>query len=147
MIVQETRKDKTLQTILKQVRENWPSVKLPDAVSSFYKRRESFCEADGCLMFMDRIVFPQSLQSPVLKQLHVGHPGMQRMKSLARSYVYWPNIDADIEDFVRKCGSCASASKAPVKPIPSTPWSRLHVDYAGPVRGKFFLVIVDAHSK
>ena len=30
---------------------------------------------------------------------------------------------------------------------PSEPWSRLHLDYAGPLQGKIFLVIVDAHSK
>ncbi|XP_055584804.1 uncharacterized protein K02A2.6-like [Uranotaenia lowii] len=78
---------------------------------------------------------------------------MQRMKSIARSYVYWPNIDCDIEDFVRKCSSCAIAAKAPVKstlsswPIPTEPWTRLHLDYAGPVRGKFYLVIIDACSK
>ncbi|XP_052564317.1 uncharacterized protein K02A2.6-like [Culex pipiens pallens] len=78
---------------------------------------------------------------------------MQRMKSIARSYVYWPNNDAEIEDFVRKCSRCAAAAKAPVKttlsswPIPVEPWTRLHLDYAGPIQEKFFLVIVDAHSK
>ena len=27
------------------------------------------------------------------------------------------------------------------------PWSRIHIDYAGPIQGKMFLVVVDAHSK
>ena len=30
---------------------------------------------------------------------------------------------------------------------PGRPWSRLHVDYAGPFMGKMFLLIIDAHSK
>ena len=30
---------------------------------------------------------------------------------------------------------------------PSPPWSRIHIDYAGPLQGKMFLVVVDAHSK
>ena len=30
---------------------------------------------------------------------------------------------------------------------PSHPWSRLHLDYAGPFLGHTFLVVVDAHSK
>ena len=30
---------------------------------------------------------------------------------------------------------------------PTPPWSRLHIDYAGPFQGKMFLVVVDAHSK
>ena len=27
------------------------------------------------------------------------------------------------------------------------PWQRIHIDYAGPFRGKMFLVVVDAHSQ
>ena len=30
---------------------------------------------------------------------------------------------------------------------PNKPWSRVHIDYAGPFMGKMFLVIIDAHSK
>ena len=30
---------------------------------------------------------------------------------------------------------------------PTRPWSRLHIDYAGPLLGQMFLVIIDAHSK
>ena len=153
LILQETKRDNTLQAVLKQLRDGW-SIKTPSGeILQFYKRRESLYEVDGCVMFLDRIAIPEKLRAPVLKQLHAGHPGMQRMKSIARSYVYWPNIDAEIEDFVRKCSRCAAAAKAPVKttlsswPIPAQPWTRLHLDYAGPIRGKFFLVIVDAHSK
>lgn len=44
-------------------------------------------------------------------------------------------------------------AKAPVKtqlqswPIPSKPWERLHINYAGPYRNFHFLVVVDAYSK
>ena len=30
---------------------------------------------------------------------------------------------------------------------PSQPWSRIHIDYAGPLQGKMFLVVVNAYSK
>ena len=30
---------------------------------------------------------------------------------------------------------------------PDKPWSRLHLDYAGPLENKMFLVVIDAHSK
>ena len=38
---------------------------------------------------------------------------------------------------------------APLHPCkwPSRPWSRLHLDFAGPFQGKTFLVLIDAHSK
>ena len=32
-------------------------------------------------------------------------------------------------------------------PYPEKPWSRIHVDYAGPVDNHYFLIIIDAYSK
>jgi len=75
------------------------------------------------------------------------------MKALARSYVYWPNIDSDIESFVKTCHSCAESAKAPVKtllhswPEETRPWIRIHADYAGPIDGCYYLVVIDAYSK
>ena len=75
------------------------------------------------------------------------------MKSVARSYVWWPNMDAEIEQTVRGCEPCQSSrhlpAAAPLYPWswPAHPWDRLHLDYAGPFMGKMFLVIIDAHSK
>ncbi|KAL1470296.1 hypothetical protein MTO96_024362 [Rhipicephalus appendiculatus] len=34
-----------------------------------------------------------------------------------------------------------------LKPFPEKPWSRLHVDYAGPYRNTYFFIPVDAFSK
>ncbi len=32
-------------------------------------------------------------------------------------------------------------------PIPESPWSRLHIDFAGPINGQHYLILVDAYSK
>ena len=74
------------------------------------------------------------------------------MKSLARSYVWWPNLDTDIESMVKECGGCQQALNRPeimYSPWiePSGPWKRLHIDYAGPYLGEMFLVVVDAYSR
>ncbi|CAS00539.1 Protein CBG26156 [Caenorhabditis briggsae] len=104
-------------------------------------------------MFNDRIVIPVSLRARVLKMLHRAHTGMVRMKQLARTLVYWPSIDKDIENIVRSCDQCAAVSKNPIKntlcswPISTKPWQRVHVDYAGPVEGTYYLVVVDSFSK
>ena len=31
--------------------------------------------------------------------------------------------------------------------LPETPWSQIHIDYAGPFEGKMFLLMADPHSK
>ena len=54
-------------------------------------------------------------------------------------------MDTNLEEKVKRCATC----RLPVHPWewPGSPWSRVHVDYAGPVRGKMFLLIIDVHSK
>ena len=85
--------------------------------------------------------------------LHEGHPGATRMKMLARSFVFWCNLENDIADLVGNCSKCQLAAKNPIKselcswPKPTRPWERIHMDFAGPTYGKMFLIVVDAYSK
>ncbi|XP_037930616.1 uncharacterized protein K02A2.6-like [Teleopsis dalmanni] len=85
--------------------------------------------------------------------LHEVHQGMSAMKAVARSYFWWPGLDEGIEMLARRCEKCACNKKNPPvaagKPWPATlrPWSRLHIDYAGPFMGINFFIVVDAHSK
>ena len=51
---------------------------------------------------------PQKLQDNILKELHRDHPGMVRMKEIARSYLWWEGLDGDIESLVRYCQACQS---------------------------------------
>ena len=54
---------------------------------------------------------------------------------------FWPNIDGHIKIIVLNSSKCAADLKIPTKitlkswPIPSEPWERLHIDYAGPIDG------------
>ena len=93
-----------------------------------------------------RVVVPSSLRHAVLTELHETHSGMTRMKGLSRSYACWPKIDSDIERIVSTCLVCqkmrSEPAKAPVHPwtFPTQAWSRIHVDFAGPVSGATYLV-------
>jgi ribosome assembly protein YihI (activator of Der GTPase) len=51
----------------------------------------------NCILKGMRVMIPYSLQQSVLKELHTGHLGILKMKLLANSFVYWKNIDRDIE--------------------------------------------------
>ena len=89
----------------------------------------------------------------MLNILHDTHPGIVKIKSLARSYVWWPKMDTNSEEKVKCCATCQSHQKTPpcssLHPCewPGRPLSRVHVDYAGPSMGKMFLLIINAHSK
>ena len=75
------------------------------------------------------------------------------MKSVARSYIWWPGLDKAIEEVVKSCISCQAVKHfppvAPVQPWtwPNQPWKNIHLDFAGPFQGSVFLIAVDAHSK
>ena len=104
-------------------------------------------------MWGQRVIIPLSLWNKVKHELHEGHFGSQHMKSLARSYVWWPSMDSELEAMVAACGDCNHAAKDPPKtaihpwPMTHKPWTRLHVDYAGPVEGWMLLIVVDSYSK
>ncbi len=99
------------------------------------------------------MVIPPPGHKPLLEQLQQTHLGVSRMKSLARGYAWWPDLNADIEQYVWQCNECqASRPQPPTAPIhswaiPKQPWHWLHLDYAGPFMGSMFLVVVDAFSK
>ena len=75
-----------------------------------------------CLLRGVRVIVPERHCEEVLTELHKNHPGMVRMKALARLHVWWPNLDTDIEIKVAKCETC----KKQLPNLPkaqANPWS------------------------
>ena len=107
---------------------------------------------DNVQLYGERVVISKTLQKRILKDFHAGHPGMSRMRSLMQSYVYWPKTDQDISNMVDACKGCALAAKAPpitYKAWPKTdqPWSRIHMDFSGPMEDIYYLIVVDSYTK
>ncbi len=116
-------------------------------IQPYYRRKDELSTYQGCLLWGTRIVIPPQGRSIILDQLHDTHPGITRMKRLARSFVWWPGLDQSIEDREKQCRSCEETpAKSPIHPW-EWPLARVHIDHAGPVKGKLLLIIVDAHSK
>ncbi|XP_054259506.1 uncharacterized protein K02A2.6-like [Macrosteles quadrilineatus] len=78
---------------------------------------------------------------------------MVKTKALAQSFCYWKGLDKDIEDNISKCRQCREKQNLPKKEInhpwepASEPWERVHIDFAGPTNGNYFLLVVDAFRK
>ena len=95
------------------IREGWPE-RVPEiqtkdySMENFRKISMSLSVAHGCLLNGSRVVIPSSLQPQVRQLLHLGHFGIQRMKQLARTAVYWPGIDKDIMDQCQQCSTCGN---------------------------------------
>ena len=148
-----TQRDPTLSRVMQFVRKGWPSTVLDERLKIFERKKLELSCQDHCLLWGSRVIVPPQGREAILRQLHSSHPGVVRMKQLARAYVWWPGLDGDIEKHVQHCSACqenlSSPPLAPVLPIrwPSRPWARIHVDLAGPFLNRTFLVVVDAHTK
>lgn len=145
-IQQETEKDDSLKLILDTLRND-------KCLKPLGFENTEITLQDGCLFKGSRIMIPQSLQKNILNELHIGHLGMIKMKSLGRMFCYWRNMDKDIETMVRKCKFCCEKQNNPPKvqyhpwEPSSEPWQRLHIDFFGPENGLSYFIIVDSYSK
>ena len=150
-----TDQDPLLSKVKRWILSGWPdpTPSEEEELKPFSRRRYELSVEDGCVLWGSRVIVPQKGRPRVLKMLHEAHPGISRMKGLARGYVWWPGIDEELEKCVKSCETCQVNRKSPpAAPMhawswPNKPWSRVHIDYAGPFMGKMFLVIIDAHSK
>ena len=156
---EEIRKWTDADPVLAQVRghvwKGWPesihSLQNP-MLQPYYQKKDGLSINDGCVMWGDRVVVPPQGRERVMDELHATHPGITKMKGLARSYVYWPGMEAELENKVKSCQSCQehqqSPTRAPLHPweMPSEPWRRVHADY-GEVEGQMVFVMKDAYSK
>ena len=154
-IKSETDKDPLLNKVLQFVRNGWP-VDDPTCekdLQPYFKKKDELSVHSGCLLWGSRVIVPPKCRERIVKELHESHPGISRIKSLARGYVWWPGLDQQLEEQVRNCATCQQARNKPAAaPLhhwewPERPWVRLHIDYAGPCFGKHFLILVDSHSK
>nr|XP_039254270.1 uncharacterized protein K02A2.6-like [Styela clava] len=152
----EIRKATTNEPILSKVDlvlKGWPNKIKNDELQPYFNRRHELSVHEGCLLWGNRVVIPPKLRSRILEELHESHPGIVKMKALARSYVRWPQLTNSIENRVKECASCQETRKMPANAelhmweFPSNAWERIHVDFAGPFMDMMFLVVIDAYSK
>ena len=147
-----TQKDPVLSKVMQFIMLGWPE-SVESELKPYWNRRLELSVHAGCILWGLKVVVPPQGRRTVLAELHGAHPGMTRMKALARQWVWWPNIDQAMEDVVKQCGECQQdrpdPPAAPLHPWqwPTHPWTRLHIDFAGPIDGKMFLIIIDSHSK
>ncbi len=71
------------------VLQGWPEQDIPrEEFQPFIWRKRELSVEDGCVLWGNRVVISQKVRDDVLRMLHVAHPGITRMKRLARSYVW-----------------------------------------------------------
>ncbi|XP_065180067.1 uncharacterized protein K02A2.6-like [Sycon ciliatum] len=153
-LIAETKKDSELQLLKKVVEDGWPETfkATPPCVRRFWSMRDRISYLDGILFVGERFIVPASMQQYVLRILHESHQGVEKCKYRASECVYWPGIQQDIEDMVKRCPVCQrfqpSNCREPMLPheIPKLPWTKLGSDILE-FNGRYYLVVADYTSK
>ena len=143
-----------LSSLYQVIFAGWPELRKDVDVLArpYWDSRDQLSVLDGIIFKGMRIVIPPSLRSQMLKLIHESHLGIVKCKQRAREVMYWPAMNADVEDTVRKCDRCAQyQSKLPREPlqptpVPDLPFSEIGIDLFD-FESKHYLILVDCYSK
>ena len=150
-IARHTDGDPDFVTLKQYIRTGCPDRINNSNLSKFKSVLPNLTITKGCIMFQNRVFIPPALRDRVLDLFHENHPGIVAMKAVSRSVIWYPGMDKDIHSLVSNCKICQSVRTLPPSsniswPVPSRPWSRIHIDH-------FFydnsvcLLVVDALTK
>ena len=153
-MLQETNKDKELQSLKHYISTGWPAKRsqIPVSLHPYWNFRDELTVESGILMKNSKVLIPESLRQKYLKQIHQGHQGIEACRSRAREFVFWVNINSDLKEMVEKCDICQSQQNSTtsvqnyVSEVPPHPWHTLGSDLFYFQRIDF-LVVVDYFSK
>jgi transposase InsO family protein len=123
-------------------------------VNNYFPIRSELSRIRYLVLRGTRLIIPQALRLRCIQLAHEGHLGIVGTKQMLRSKVWWPNMDKEVEHYVKSCHGCQITSTMPnpepLKPtqLPSGPWEDLAVDLLGPLpSGHYVLVVIDYYSR
>lgn len=151
VVVEALKKDKVLQLVIDSLRNGW-KFPIQEKLKIFYNKRLMLHVENELLFYGNRMIIPICLKEKVLQLLHDTHIGIRRMKTAARMYVWWVNLDIDIENFAKCCEPC-QLQQSSVSPTGLSKWEktnslfeRIHMDFFH-WKNETFLVIVDTFTR
>lgn len=72
-----TLQDEELTKVTSLIQNGWPSRQaLHPSLQGYYLARSQLSEADGLILYQDRLVIPTALRPDVFKRIHEGHQGL-----------------------------------------------------------------------
>ena len=135
-VLQETNKDKELQSLKHYISTGWPVKRsqIPVFLHPYWNFRDELTIESGILMKNSKVLIPETMKQKYLMQIHQGHQGIEACRSRAREFVFWININNDLKELVEKCDICQSQQNSTaivqkyVSEVPPHPWHTLGSD-------------------
>ncbi|XP_054757939.2 uncharacterized protein K02A2.6-like [Lytechinus pictus] len=149
--VEEASKD---DEELKLVRESLENNEWGKEVVPFAAFRNEFSCIGYLLLRGTRIVIPKKLRKQCVALAHQGHLGVVGTKQRLRTKVWWPQMEKEVERYVKACHGCQITAAMPSPeplcptPLPTGPWQAVAIDLLGPLPSKdYIFVVVDYYSR
>ena len=152
-IKKATESDDEMKLLKSIIINGWPGDKLqlPPEVLPYFSIRDELSVQDGIIFRGERAVIPAELRNVLKEKIHSSHLGIEGCLRRAREAIYWPNMNADMKDYISKCSVCRSTSDCQQKEtmmphdIPDRPWAKVGVDLFS-LNNRDYLITVDYYS-
>ena len=148
-----TCEDPVLSMMYQLVQHGLPKERrrVPYVAKYYWDFRDELSTDEGLLLKGLSLVIPAILRENYLQHLHEGHLSASKVLSNARQHMFWPGMEADIKDYMRRCQVCIKRSRPArelLQPheIPDGPWQKLGMDFFN-LQGKCYILICDYFSK
>ena len=151
-----TTNDDELRLLMKYIIDGFPEKQrnIPVDIRKYWPYRDELSVENGLIIKGEQLVIPMTLRAKYLETIHEGHQGITRCQARARTCVFWPGINRDIESLISQCHQCwihqASQAKETLEPIissiPNLPWHTLCMDLFT-LNDRNYLIIADYFSK
>lgn len=144
--------DADLQIVAGAINEG-KRYKIPQHISPYSKIFNELTVNDGLVMRGKRICLPSALQTRVIELAHEGHQGEIRTKQLLRSCVWFPDMDKQVQKFVKDCAAClvsqSTKARTPLvmSKMPEKAWTELSMDFYTIPDFTELLVVIDDFSR
>lgn len=151
--VEEIAKSTESDGDLIAVKEALSSGNWKDVPEKFSRHKLCLSSSAGLVFFKNKMIVPASVRDKTLRLAHKGHFGMNATKRLLRQFVWWPNINAEVEIMIGKCEPCQLVVHVdkPVplssRNLPDEPWSVLQMDFLKLTGCGELLIVIDTYSR
>ena len=162
-VAAETANDPTLSIVLAAAQSNhWYNARINAQLpmNATYRtlqksRHEISLARDNTVILKgNRIVLPEKLQQKAINLAHSGHQGIVKTVALLREKVWFPRIQAQVEETIKNCQDCQVATPSnnreplQMSPLPTAPWVELSADFGQiTADGTYALVVQDEYSR
>ena len=136
-IRENTRRDTNLQELQATIKTGWPmkAAEVKTCLRLYFHIRDELVVENDVIYRGARCIIPAAIRKDILEKLHSVHMGITGTLRRARESVYWPNMNADIKNYIERCEICSenrTTAQQRETLIPhersSQPWAKVGID-------------------